>query len=187
MNMNIALRSIVITSTQSRQTQSAGGSGDISVGVATTTTWANPADHSQTYGISQSGPWQWYVNIFPEFGFPACASFFIGYGGTVQSGSVELDLELLDASSSVLTSASMSVNYSVDLTTFVGFTYNVIAGPLTAGPEKIDSWNAVRVRSTCNNTNLNQLLNYGPLGSFPIVGAFVVYPQTNTIIDRFAL
>jgi hypothetical protein len=179
------LRPLVITSSQSRQTLSAGASGDVSVGVATTTLWFDASDHSKTYGQSRSGYWQWNFNLFPTFAFPGCASFYPALGGTVQSGSIQMDLELLDGSASILTSASMVVNYSVDLSTVPGFTYSVSAGAPSAGSEKIDAWNAVRVRSTCSNTNLNQVLNYGPLGSFATPSAYVTYPLLSTFTDRY--
>ena len=181
----ISLRPIVITTTPSHAYSSVGASGDVSVPVFTTTIWANSSDHTQAFGTSQSGYWQWYYNLFPQFTLPACAFYFVAYSGTVQSGSIQMDLELLDAASTVLTAASLLVNYTVDLTTFAGFTYNVAAAAPTIGIEKIDMWNAVRVRSTCSNTNLSQLLYYGPLGGTSTPSAFVGYAAPNILVDRY--
>ena len=185
MTTNRAFRPVVITSSQSRKFSSVVASGDSSVPVSTTTLWANPSDHSQTYGTTVSGYWQWYYNLFPGFSFPGAAFFFAGLGGTVQSGSIQMDVELLDAASTILTRASMLVSYTVDLTTIPGFTYSVSAGTPTVGSEKIDTWNAVRIRSTCSNTNLSQILNYGPLGGTSGPSAFVAYAVSFILVDRY--
>lgn len=182
---NLSLRPLVITSSQSTLNFSVGAPGDISVPIFETVVWANASDHTQTYGNSQSGYWQWWFNLLPAFSFPGCATFFAGLGGTVQSGSVQLDLELLDAATTVLTRASMLVSYTVDLTTIPGFTYSVSASLPTVGVEKIDTFNAVRVRSTCSNTNLSQVLNYGPLGGGPATSASVSYVAPHILVDRY--
>ncbi len=180
-----ALRPLVVINTQSNQIATVGANGDSSVPVLTTTIWANSSDHTQTYGRTVSGYWQWNYNLFPAFSFPGAAFFFAGLGGTVQSGSLQMDLELLDASSTILTRASMLVNYSVDLTTIPGFTYSVSAGNPTVGTEKIEAWSAVRVRSTCSNTNLHFILNYGPLAGPPDPSAYAAYAAPFIIVDRY--
>jgi hypothetical protein len=180
------LRPTIITYGQSRQTHSVGGSGDISTPVSETVIWANDADHTQFFvdaSAIPNGQWFWNQTIFSEFGFPGAASFFLAYGGTTQNGTVQMDIELLDSTLTVLTSSSAVVSYSVDLTTIPGFKYTVSFVSLTYAPDTTANFNAVRVRSTCSNTNLSQLLNYASHGSFPIVGAFVVYPSTSTQID----
>jgi len=181
----IAFRPLVVVNTQSHQISTVGANGDSTVPVSTTTLWANSSDHTQTYGNSYSGFWQWNYNLFPSFTFPAAAFFFAGLAGTVQNGSIQMDLELLDASAALLTSASLLVSYTVDLTTIPGFTYSISAGNPTVGSEKIAAWNAVRVRSTCSNTNLSQVLNFGPLGGGSTPSAFVAYAAPFIIVDRY--
>ena len=183
---NRALRPLVVTWTPGDATTSIGAAGDISMGSSETTVWADDSDHTQTFGGAVNGFWQWYVNLFPAFDFPGAAGYFAPLGGSVQSGALQVYLDLLDGSSNVLTSASMSASYSVDLTTIPGFTYAVSATQPVCGSEKIPAWNAVRVRCSCGNTNLSELLNYGAFGIGPNPSASVYWPADASFVEKIA-
>jgi hypothetical protein len=171
-----SLRPVVFKRTPSIGLTALGATGDITQSVATVTIWADPADHTKTFGQSPNGFWRFGTNLFAEFTFPTQASFLVGYLGTIQSGTVQVDLELLDSSSTVLTSGSTIVTYIVNCTSFPSFDYTITLNSQTIGSQVIPQWNAVRVRSTCSNTNLSSLLNYGPLGTSPDPAAQVFYP-----------
>jgi hypothetical protein len=180
------LRPLVVTWAPDDATTSIGAAGDISMSSSETVVWADDSDHTQTFGDAVNGFWQWYVNLFPAFDFAGAAGYFAPLGGSIQGGTLQLYLDLLDASSTVLTSASMSASYSVDLTTILGFTYTVSATQPVWGSEKIPAWNAVRVRCTCGNTNLNELLNYGAFGVGPNPTASVYWPADATLVENIA-
>jgi len=94
-----ALRPIVFNTLPSINLLQVGAAGDLSQTVAVTTLWADPSNHATTYGPTANGFWKFGTNLFPQFLFPATAGFLIGFSGTIQSGTVQMDLELLDASS----------------------------------------------------------------------------------------
>jgi hypothetical protein len=183
---NQALRPIVITWTPDQTLTSVGASGDISLSFSETILWADVSDHSQTYGVAVNGFWQWYLNLFPAFDFPGGAGYTGAFGPTVQSGTLSLTLDLLDAASSVLTSASTSASYSVDLTSIFSFTYSLSTAQPICGSEQILEWNAVRVRCSCSNTNLNLLLNYGAFGISGDPSVSVYWPSNPTFVEKIA-
>ena len=183
----LPLRPIVVTWIAETRVTFAGASGDISVGASETTVWADDTDHSVTYGPALNGNWQWYLNLFPGFSFPAAAGFDVAYLGTTQGGTLQVFLDLLDATGAALTTASMSADYSVDLTTPMAFTYSMTATQPIVGTESFPAWNAVRVRCNCSNTNLSDLLGDGSLGASSNPSAVVIWPYGLPWIEKAAL
>ena len=180
-----SLRPIVCNKLGSNNLILVGAAGDISQPVAVTTLWANPSNHAITYRNQR----EWILEIRDQslsmqFLFPAQASFLVGLSGTIQSGTVQMDIELLDAMSTILTSASMLVTYVVNCTSFTSFDYNLTLNSQTQGTQSIAQWNALRVRSTCSNTNLNLLLNYGSSGSSSDPSASILYPPSSTVMQK---
>ena len=178
------LRPIVYTRTPKTALSSVGATGDISQPVATTTLWADPSNHATSYGVSATGYWRLGTNLFAQFLYPTQAIYLVGFAGTIQSGTVQTDLELLDASSNILTSASMLVSYVVNLTSLAAFDYATSVNWQTSGTQVITQWNAVRVRSTCSNTNLNSLLNFGPFGGGASPTATLYFTDKTTIVGN---
>jgi hypothetical protein len=178
------LRPIVYTRVPKTPLTSISGTGDISQPVATTTLWADPSNHATTYGVSATGYWRLGTNLFAQFLYPTQATYLVGFAGTIQSGTVQMDLELLDASSNILTSASMLVSYVVNLINPGSFDYAANVNSQTAGTQVLAQWNAVRVRSTCSNTNLNSLLNFGPFGSGASPTATLYYTDRSTVVGN---
>src|SRR5262249_9608502 len=144
----------------------------------------DPSNHAATYGNSATGYWRFGTNLFPQFLYPTQATFLVGFVGTVQSGTVQMDLELLDASSNILTSASMLVTYVINLTSAPAFDYATTVNSQTTGTQVLAQWNAVRVRSTCSNTNLSSLLNFGPFGAGASPTATLYFTDKTTVVGN---
>lgn len=125
-----------------------GFTGDLTVNSSELFTWASAIDHTQTFGKSKNGFWQWGVNLFPLYAFGQISAIPLAD----QSGTVEFDYQLLDATGAILTQASVVASFSITIATPT-YTQQLIS--YTIGTEQITEFNAFYFQCLVSNTDLS--------------------------------